>query len=114
MATDDIHTSADPAYARDTVLGLFASAGCEVRPTSDFAATIERGSPAMTFLFGALAGKSRQHLKYDVSVFTAPQGGSVVRISSATSGVMAGAVGMARARKAYGVWRDQVVAALPH
>lgn len=113
MSTDDIYTSTDPTTARDLVYRTFSAGGCTVTPTSDYSATIERGSAAMTALFGAFAGKSRQHLKYDVQVFAGAEGGSVVRVGRANSGAMAGAVGVSRARSAFEEWRERLIAALP-
>ncbi len=114
MSTDDIYTTTDPITARDLVYQTFSGGGCSVTPTSEYSATIERGSAAMTALFGAFAGKGRQHLKYDVQVFAGPDGtGTVVRIGRANSGAMAGAVGVSRARAAYAQWHEQLVRVLP-
>ncbi len=114
MASEDIFTTADPVTARDLVYQVFAGGGCEVRPTGDFSAEVERGSATATVLFGALAGKNRQHLKYDIQVFANPQGGSIVRIIKGNVGAWAGAVGVSRANHAYVEWAQRVTAALPH
>jgi len=114
MAAEDILTTAHPAQARDLTYGVFASEGCEVKPLDEFSAQVERGSASMTALFGAFAGKNRQHLKYTVKVFAAPDGrGSVVRLDRGNTGAMAGAIGVARARKAFTGWQGRVSAALP-
>ncbi|MGC5165605.1 hypothetical protein [Luteimicrobium sp. DT211] len=115
MAADDILTTAHPAQARDLTYGVFSAEGCEVRPLDEFSAEIVRGSASMTAMFGALAGKKRQHLKYTVKVFAAPDGnGSVVRLDRGNTGAMAGAVGVSRARQAFAEWQGRVAAALPH
>ncbi|GAA4839735.1 hypothetical protein GCM10023221_16750 [Luteimicrobium xylanilyticum] len=113
MAAEDIVTTAHPAQARDLTYGVFASDGCEITPLDEFSAQVERGSVALTAMFGAFVGKSRQHLKYTVRVFAAPEGGSVVRLERANSGAMAGAIGVARARTVFTEWHGRVAAALP-
>lgn len=114
MADLDIHTVADPVVARDIVFGTFSSNQFTVTQTGEFTATVERGSKTATILFGALAGKSKQHLRYDVSFFTAPQGGTMVHLVSTTSGAAAGVVGMNRERAAFALWQGTINAALPH
>jgi hypothetical protein len=110
----EIHTVAHPTHARDVTFGLFAADGCEVRPTTDYSAEVERGSVALTLFFGAFMGK-KQYLRYTVDVFTAPGGqGSVVRLTRKGSGAMAGAIGMARARRTFTSWQARVTEALPH
>ena len=114
MAAEDILTTAHPAQARDLTYGVFASEGCEIKSLDEFSAQVVRGSAAMTAAFGAFAGKNRQHLKYTVQVFASPDGaGSVVRIDRGNTGAMAGAVGVARARKAFTEWQGRLVATLP-
>lgn len=113
MAAEDIPTTAHPAEARDLTYGVFTSEGCEIKPLDEFSAQVVRGSASMTALLGAFAGKNRQHLKYTVQVFAAPEGGSVVRIDRGNTGAMAGAIGVARARKAFTEWQGRVSAALP-
>ncbi|PJI84905.1 hypothetical protein [Luteimicrobium subarcticum] len=111
---DDLRTTAPAAEAREIAYGTLASAGFTITPESEFTATCERGSAAMTLLFGAMAGKSRQHLRLRVTVFAAPDGpGSVVRVERVSSGTGAGIVGMARVRSLHREHRDQVAAALP-
>jgi hypothetical protein len=114
MANEDIHTTAAPPAARDAALHAFAAHDFTVSPTSEYAAVVERGSKSATVWLGALAGKGKQHVRYEVSVFASPEGGSIVRMVSTTSGVAAGIVGMSRERKLYQEWHGVLYAALPH
>jgi len=114
MANEDIHTTAAPLAARDAALGAFAAHGFTVSPTGEYAAVVERGSRSATVWLGAFAGKGKQHVRYEVSVFASPEGGSIVRMVSTTSGAAAGIVGMSRERTLYQEWHGVLYAALPH
>ena len=114
MANEDIHTTAAPLAARDAAFHAFGQQGFTVSPTSEFAAVVEKGSKSATIWAGAFAGKKNQHIRYEVSVFASPEGGSIVRMVSTTSGAAAGIVGMARERKLYQEWHGVLFAALPH
>jgi len=114
MADEDIITTADPVTARDLAYQAFAQHGFTITPTSDFSATVERGSKSATVLAGAFSGKKNQHVRYEVSVMAGPESGAVVRMVSTTTGAAAGLIGVARARKLYREWHQQLFAALPH
>lgn len=113
MASDDIHTIADPAAARDLALQVFTQNGFTATPTSEYSVTVERGSKSATMLLGAFSGK-KQHIRYDLQVMAAPDApGAIVRIVKGTTGAAAGAIGVSRANKAYQEWAQQVYAVLP-
>ncbi|GAA2240786.1 hypothetical protein GCM10010401_11820 [Rarobacter faecitabidus] len=82
--------------------------------TGEYSATVECGSKSSSIAFGAFAGKSKPHVRYDISIFLGEQGGSVLRMISTTSGMAAGLIGMNRERKLFAQWRSMLNAALPH
>jgi hypothetical protein len=62
----------------------------------------ERGSLPLTLLFGVFAGKKRQSMKVGLTIFAGPQPGmTVVRLTRASSGWAAGAVGACRNKKMF-------------
>lgn len=61
----------------------------------------ERGSKTATLLAGALAGRSRQHILLSVNYGMWDQGGQVVSVATANTGMAAGAIGASRVREGF-------------
>jgi hypothetical protein len=85
----------DPVAARATAEQALVARDFRVVWHDDWTATAERGSKSMNFLAGALA----QYFKVGVRLMTAQAGLTTVRIEKQSSGMMGGAIGMARVQR---------------
>lgn len=99
----DFFLSGDQGAARDLTVTALTDAGLRVSKTADGNLLAERGSLGMTVAFGALAGKSRFHVKFPVAFYAAPDGGLVVRISrdAGMGAVKGGAIGLNMTNNAF-------------
>lgn len=80
---------------------MLAAEGFKVKYADEWNGTAERGSAAATFFAGAFAGKKAQHIKIGVAYRTSGEGQTLLVLTKLTTGAMAGAVGVSRAKKAY-------------
>ncbi|MBD8079627.1 hypothetical protein [Cellulosimicrobium arenosum] len=101
MATVDYFLTGDHDAARHELAAALQEQGFTITPQQPSGQwSVERGSRSKTFWLGAFAGKN-QHLVFTVDFLDAA-GALVARVQRATGhGAMAGAVGIARANKAF-------------
>lgn len=109
MAVADFFVSGSPEAAKATVSGALAGQGFGIEaqlPNGGW--TVGRGSKWKTALFGALAGKNAQRLTFTVRFFD-HQGNLAIRLERESgSGMMAGALGVARSNDIF----EEAVAAV--
>ena len=74
--------------------------------TDDWTGVAERGNKIANALFGAFA----QYFKIDLSVRSAENGSSIVRVDKTSKGAMGGAVGVVRTNKNMASLREELEA----
>lgn len=101
MPSADYFLTGNPDAARAALTQALEEHGFTVTPQANGAWEVARGSAAMTALFGALAGRSRQRLVYTVQ-FLDHQGTLVARFARESgAGVMGGAIGVSRSNAVF-------------
>ena len=96
--TFDVVLTGDPAHARDTVHAALAGRGFRVEWDTPWTADAEQGSQVTTVLAGAFA---KQHIRLRVAMSTTDQGHCMVRVARTSDAFWGGAIGIARARRAF-------------
>ena len=98
----DFVIQADPESSRSIAEQVVQGAGFAITWDDPATGHAQRGSLPLTILLGAFVGKKRQSVKIDVSIFTGPQPGTtVVRLTRASAGWTAGAIGASRTEKIF-------------
>ena len=98
----DFVIQSEPAGARSIAEQVVQGAGFTVTWDDPATGHAQRGSLPLTVLLGAFVGKKRQSVKIDLSIFTGPQPGTtVVRLTRASLGWTAGAIGARRTEKIF-------------
>ena len=98
----DFVIQADPESARSIGDQAIRGAGFTITWADHATGRAQRGSLLMTVLLGAFVGKKRQSVKVDLTIFAGPQPGTtVVRLTGASSGWAAGAIGASRNKKIF-------------
>lgn len=80
---------------------VLANEGFSVQYSDPYNAMAERGSKTATMLAGAFAGKNKQHLLLSINYGAWDQGGQVVSVLTANTGMAAGVIGVSRAQDAF-------------
>lgn len=106
MRVVDLTVSTDPSSARQAVGGYLEQDGFRLEWRSEWAATAERGSATKQVFLGAFA----EYFKFGFSVFSAPDGSTVVRLEKQATGWMGGAIGASRAKKRFDEMRNTLSA----
>lgn len=96
----------DPARAKATVVQALEARKFKLKWADDWTGVAERGNKILNALFGAFA----QYFKVDLSVRSAQDGTSIVRVDKTSKGVMGGAVGMVRTNKNMASLREELEA----
>ena len=99
--TTELVLAGNLEQARAIADSVLASEGFTVGYSDPWNGTAERGSKVATALVGAWTGKKHQHIKIGVAYRSLNAAQSVLILSKLTSGVSAGAIGVARAKRAY-------------
>lgn len=96
--THDFFLAGDPEQGRGIVVDALRAQGFSVTPAPDGAFAVQRGSTAMTVLFGGLSG-SQLRITFLLRFLTDQQGGLVARLSRDQVGaaVSGGAIGASKA-----------------
>jgi expansin (peptidoglycan-binding protein) len=99
----DFLVQGDPESVRATGDQVVRGAGFTTVWDDHARGHARRGSVPLTLVLGAFVGKKRQAIKVDLTIFAGPQPGTtVVRLTSASSGWAAGAIGASRNKKIFG------------
>lgn len=96
----------DPARAKATVIQALESRKFRLTWTDDWTGVAERGNNVANALFGAFA----QYFKIDLSVRSAQDGTSIVRVDKTSKGMMGGAAGVVRTNKNMASLREELEA----
>ncbi|SNS95701.1 hypothetical protein SAMN06309944_1519 [Micrococcales bacterium KH10] len=99
MFSEDIHTSAVPAVARDLVYERLRAEGWTVTEQGHFSAVAERGSTTMMVLLGVFSGAHNIHVKCRIQTFATAEGGAAVRIKRIATPEYAGKAGVRKAEE---------------
>jgi predicted ATPase len=112
MPSADYFLQGAPGVARAALHAALTEHGFTVTSEPNGSWTVARGSTAMTVAFGALAGRSRQRLVYQVQFFD-HQGTPVARFfREQGAGVMGGALGVSRSNDVFAEVSQAVAARL--
>ena len=101
MAGIRFSVNAELEQAKKTVDEVLDGHGFTLDYSDSYNALAERGSKAATVMLGAFAGKKKQHLLLSINFGAGEQGGQVVSLLTANTGMAAGAIGVSRARDAF-------------
>ena len=103
MATHDFITGQDDGTVRAIVRRTLEGQGFTVTENPARALVAKRGNEALSWIFGAMAGKAFA-MTFTVSFMVDQEGRLVVRLNhdGSVSAVKGGAIGYAKVKKAYG------------
>jgi hypothetical protein len=104
VKTIEFVVTGDPTAARAAVVKALESRKFRLDWSGEWQGTAERGKKWLNALAGAFA----QYFKVELNVFSAEQGQSVIRLEKSSSGMMGGAVGVARTNKNFTALRDEL------
>jgi hypothetical protein len=110
--TYDFFISDTADGARNRVANALRGLGYELTATTSGGLLAQKGSTAMTVLFGALAGKGF-HLSFEISFFTT-EDAAVARLSRnmAIGALKGGALGASKTATAFGIAANAIGTAL--
>lgn len=91
----------DYEQARDIVEGVLADQGFSLDYSDPYTLSAERGSITATLLTGSFTSEQSQHLVLSVEFGIWDQGGQVVSVLTASTGMAAGARGVTRVQRAF-------------
>lgn len=95
----DIRTSLQPLAARDIAQRSLQESGWTVTAVDHWVADVERGSVGTTAMLGPLASGAQHHVKFRMSVFAHPEGGTTIRVQR----YVAGDLGKSGAKRAVAI-----------
>jgi hypothetical protein len=106
VKTIEFLVTGDPAAARSAAVEALESRKFRITWNDEWQGTAERGKKWLYAVAGAMA----QYFKVGLSVFSADAGQSVIRLDKSSSGMMGGAIGVARTNKNFTALRDELSA----
>ncbi len=91
----------DYEQAKNAIEDVLGDQGFSLDYSDPYNVMAERGSKTATMLAGAFAGKKNQHLLLSINYGAWDQGGQVVSVLTANTGMAAGVIGVSRVQDAF-------------